>query len=326
MLETISLPGNGRVTTRLGFGGSGLMGGISERESLRLLETAFDMGIRHFDVAPAYGHGRAERCLGKFLQGKRDQVTVATKYGILPPAQPGLMDVARSVVRPAVARLPAIRKRVAEAAAGMRSKAKFSAEEARLSLERSLRELGVDAIDAWLLHEATAVDLDDSDLLPFLRHAQQRGLIGTYGVGAERERAHDVWERHRDYCPVLQFEWSPMDGDEAKFPGAFVIHHRAISGAFGLLRRFLQRDSDRCRQWSNALDRDLSDSKVLAGVVLQAALAANPEGMVLFSSRVVEHIRANVQAVEETDARARGERFLELVSEKRREIGPHEKS
>ena len=106
MLETIALPGSGRVTTRLGFGGSGLMGGISERESLRLLETAFDAGIRHFDVAPAYGHGRAERCLGKFLQGKRDQVTVATKYGILPPAQAGLMDMARSVVRPAVAKLP----------------------------------------------------------------------------------------------------------------------------------------------------------------------------------------------------------------------------
>ena len=259
MLETISLPGSGRVTTRLGFGGSGLMGGISERESLKLLETAFDAGIRHFDIAPAYGHGQAERCLGKFLQGKRDQVTVATKYGILPPAQAGLMEMARSVVRPAVAKLPAVRKRVAQAAAGMRSKAKFSAEEAGKSLERSLQQLGVERIDLWLLHEAIAEDLDDSDLLPFLRHAQQRGLIGAYGVGAERERAHDVWERHRDYCQVLQFEWSPMDGDEAKFPGAFVIHHRAISGAFGMLRRFLQRDSDRCRQWSNALDRDLSD-------------------------------------------------------------------
>ncbi len=321
MLETIALPGSGRVTTRLGFGGSGLMGGISERESLKLLETAFDAGIRHFDIAPAYGHGQAERCLGKFLQGKRDQVTVATKYGILPPAQAGLMKMARSVVRPAVAKLPAVRQRVAQAAAGMRSKAKFSAEEAGKSLEQSLQQLGVERIDLWLLHEAIAEDLDDSDLLPFLRHAQQRGLIGAYGVGAERERAHDVWERHRDYCKVLQFEWSVLEGKEASFPGAFVIHYRAISGAFDTLRRFLQPESDRCREWSNVVDLDLSDEKLLAGVLLQAALAANPHGMVLFSSRVLEHIRANVQAAEETDAGARGMRLLELVAENREELG-----
>jgi len=317
MLETIALPGSGRVTTRLGFGGSGLMGGISERDSLRLLETAFDAGVRHFDVAPAYGHGRAERCLGKFLLGKREQVTVATKYGILPPAHAGLLEMARSVVRPAVARLPAVRKRVAQTAAGLRSMAKFSAEEARLSLERSLRELGIDAIDVWLLHEATADDLDGSDLLPFLRDAQRRGLIGTYGVGAERGRLIDVWERHRDCCPVLQFEWSVLEEEQASFPGAFVIRHRAISGAIPTLRRFLQQDSDLCRQWSNAVDVDLSDVKLLAGILLQAALAANPEGMVLFSSRVPEHIRANVRAAEETDTRARGMRFLELVAERR---------
>ena len=326
MLETIALPGSGRVTTRLGFGGSGLMGGISERESILLLETAFDAGVRHFDVAPAYGHGRAERCLGKFLRGKRDHVTVATKYGILPPTQAGLLGVARSVVRPAVARLPAVRKRVAQAAAGLRSKAKFSAEEARRSLERSLQELGTNAIDVWLLHEATADDLDGSDLLPFLRDAQRRGLIGTYGVGAERGRVIDLWERHRDYCPVLQFEWSLLEEEPASFPGAFVIHHRAISGAFGTLRRFFQQDSDLCRRWSNAVDLDLSDAKLLAGILLQAALAANPKGMVLFSSRVPEHIRANVQAAGKMGAGERGKRFLELVAERRDELGMPEKN
>ena len=326
MLDTIALPGSGRVTTRLGFGGSGLMGGISERESLRLLETAFDAGIRHFDVAPAYGHGQAERCLGKFLRGKRDQVTVATKYGILPPAQAGLLEIARAVVRPAVARLPGVRNRVARAAAGMRSKAKFSAEEARRSLERSLRELGVDSIDVWLLHEVTADDLDGSDLLPFLQQTQQQRLIGAYGIGAERERVDDLWERHRDYCRVLQFEWSALEEEQASFPGAFVIHHRAISGAFGPLHRFLQQDFDLCRQWSNAVDCDLSDSKLLAGALLQATLAANPGGMVLFSSRVPEHIFANVRAAEEADARARGMRFLELMPAKRNEIRLHEKN
>ena len=316
MLETIELAGGGRATTRLGFGGSGLMGGASDRESLRLLETAFEAGIRHFDVAPAYGHGQAERCLGIFLRGKREQVTVATKYGILPPAGSGALEVARRVVRPAVARLPALRKRVARAAAGLRSRAHFSAEEARRSLDRSLRELGTDRIDAWLLHEATAEDLDRSDLLPFLQDAQQQGLIGTYGMGTERRRLDELWQRHRDACAVLQFEWSALD-EKTQFPGAFVIHHRSISGAMNAMRDLFDRDAELCRRWSNAVDSDLSDTKILAGVLLQAALAANPKGMVLFSSRAAEHIRANVRAAGEAGARTRGMRFLELVAEER---------
>src|SRR5665213_3755850 len=105
-LPRIALADTGRETTRLGFGGAGLMGRLSERESLRLLETAYDAGIRHFDVAPSYGHGMAERCLGKFLRGKIDQVTVATKYGILSPQRAGLLDIARNVTRPVLRRLP----------------------------------------------------------------------------------------------------------------------------------------------------------------------------------------------------------------------------
>lgn len=326
MLETIALPGSGRVTTRLGFGGSGLMGGISERESLLLLETAFDAGIRHFDVAPAYGHGQAERCLGKFLRGKRDQVTVATKYGILPPARAGLVAMARSVVRPAVAHMPAVRKRMAQAAAGLRAKARFSVEEAGKSLEHSRRELGIDAIDIWLLHEATAEDLDGADLLPFLQEMQRRGRIGTYGVGAERERVNDVWETHPDCCPVLQFEWSALEKEEPRFPGAFLIHHRAISAAMGRLLDRFKRDAGLCLRCSDALDLDLSDAKVLAGTLLQAALAANPEGVVLFSSRVADHIRANVQAAEEVAARERGQRFLDLLTGARNDSGIREKS
>ena len=222
MLETIALPGSGRVTTRLGFGGSGLMGGISECESLALLETAYDAGIRHFDVAPSYGHGQAEACLGKFLRGKAEHVTVATKYGILPPPHAGLLELARSVVRPAVGWLPVVRKRVAQVAATLKSKTRFSAEEARESLDHSLRALGRDHIDVWLLHEATVDDLDGSDLLPFLQDAQQRGLIGAFGVGAERERLNELWRRHGNYCPVLQCEWSPLEEERASFPGAFI--------------------------------------------------------------------------------------------------------
>jgi D-threo-aldose 1-dehydrogenase len=325
MLERIVLPGSGRATTRLGFGCSGLMGGLSERASLALLETAFEAGIRHFDVASSYGHGQAEGCLGKFLRGKAEHVTVTTKYGILPPPRAGLLSIAGGIVRPVARRLPAIRKGAAQAAAALKSKACFSVEEAERSLEHSRRELGIDCIDVWLLHEVTAKDLDGSDLLPFLQEMQQRGWIGTFGVGTERVRLNEVWQRHRDTCSLLQFEW-PVLGGKADFPGAFLIYHRAISGAGSTMRDLFEQDAELCRRWSNAVDANLADPEILAGVLLQAALAANPSGMVLFSSRVREHIRANVHTAEDAAATVRGKRFLELIAEMRNQMDDmHEK-
>src|SRR6185437_2089938 len=190
MLETVALPGGGRPTTRVGFGCSGLMGGLSERESLALLETAFDAGIRHFDVAPSYGHGLAERCLGKFLQGKADKVTVTTKYGILPARAVGMLDSLRKIVRPVVRHTPHLRHRVAKTAAALKTRAHFSTKEAQRSLEHSLRELGLDAIDLWLLHEARGEDLKDPGLLSWMREKQQEGKIGTYGLGTDRQNAN----------------------------------------------------------------------------------------------------------------------------------------
>ena len=79
MMEQINLGTSGRTTTRLGFGCGSIMGAMSGRDSLALLEAAYDAGIRHFDVAPRYGYGEAESCLGEFLQRHRGQVTVTTK-------------------------------------------------------------------------------------------------------------------------------------------------------------------------------------------------------------------------------------------------------
>jgi D-threo-aldose 1-dehydrogenase len=51
----IDLATTGRKTTRLGYGCSSLMGAMGRKESLAMLECAFDAGVRHFDVAPMYG-------------------------------------------------------------------------------------------------------------------------------------------------------------------------------------------------------------------------------------------------------------------------------
>src|ERR1700744_1579779 len=161
-MEQIALGTSGRTTTRLGFGCSNLMGATSRRDSLRLLEAAFDAGIRHFDVAPRYGYGEAESCLGEFLQHHRGQITIATKYGILPPKKSALIRVGRSIAGPIVKHLPSLKHplaKTANAAPRNPSPPTFTAAEAQASLHRSLIALRTDHIDLWLLHEAVAADL-----------------------------------------------------------------------------------------------------------------------------------------------------------------------
>lgn len=56
--------------TQLGFGCSNLGSDLSYRASCALVEAAYDAGFRHFDVAPSYGNGQAERILGEVQIGR----------------------------------------------------------------------------------------------------------------------------------------------------------------------------------------------------------------------------------------------------------------
>jgi len=73
--------------TVMGFGGWGIGGppfwqNAGDAESVRAVQTAFDLGINFFDTAPVYGFGRSERLIAKALRGKRDRVILATKAGL----------------------------------------------------------------------------------------------------------------------------------------------------------------------------------------------------------------------------------------------------
>ncbi|HEX4020291.1 MAG TPA: aldo/keto reductase [Acidobacteriaceae bacterium] len=314
MLPSIQLADTGRTTSQLGLGCSGLGGSIGEKESVRLLEVAYDAGVRHFDVAPSYGHGAAERCLGRFLRGKHPDVTVTTKYGILPPKLGGALDLARKIARPITKRLPAFRKRVANAASGLKGHGDFSIPQARASLDRSLQELGLERVDVWLLHEATVDDLTNDALLEFLEDQVRRGRIGTFGIGSEAGRIPAIWENQPRYCRVLQSEWPGFASNTAQYPGAFRIHHRVVQEYFLKLSARLEQNSSLQKIWSDAVDLDLANRQNLIALLLKTALLVHPERIVLFSSRIPAHIQANIRAAADAGWDERAQCFYELVS------------
>jgi aryl-alcohol dehydrogenase-like predicted oxidoreductase len=64
-------------------------GGRDDQESLATLERALELGVTFFDTADVYGPFTNEELVGRFLRGRREQVVLATKFGIVrDPADP----------------------------------------------------------------------------------------------------------------------------------------------------------------------------------------------------------------------------------------------
>lgn len=296
-MNLLTLPGSGRETTRLGFGCSTIMGAMGLRESLELLEAAYSMGIRHFDTAPSYGFGASETCLGQFAKRHRDKITLTTKYGIPPPRNRSFISVGRRLAKPLIQLLPGAKARMSQlatAATRASAKASFSTVEARASLTQSLRNLQTDHIDLWLLHEATAEDLEGTDLLEYLQEIAGKGMIGTFGVGSSQDKIQSLYNQRRGFCRVLQFEWAVSD-PMLEFPGSFRIHHRSLSPLLSVLCRLLKEKNDLCRRWSDEIGTDLSEKKTVAALMLKAALELNPDSVILFSSKQAANIEHNVE-------------------------------
>ena|SRR5579875_1439124 len=296
-MNPITLPNTGRTTTQLGFGCSSLMGATGRKESLALLEHAFDAGIRHFDVAPMYGYGAAEGCLGDFMALHPDEVTITTKYGIPPPPNQGLMRAARRAIGPLLKAIPSVKKRLASAANTVTAaapKAPFTAAAAQVSLDNSLRELGTDRIDLFLLHEAEAQELTDDALLPFLENAQAAGKIGAFGCGSTAGSIPALVTHKPAYTRILQYEWSVL-GKPLGPLNAFTLHHRSLTEHFQELQTALARKPETRNRWSTEINADLAQPGMLAALMLKASLVHNPESIVLVSSRNRHHITENVR-------------------------------
>lgn len=314
-METIKLGSTGATTSRLGFGCSSLMGAMGRKESIATLESAFDAGIRHFDVAPMYGFGQAESCLGDFLLRHRSEVTVTTKYGIPAARRQGLIGLARSIARPVSKALPGMKQRLSKMAGSLAQptqKASFTAGQARQSLERSLAQLQTDRIDVWLLHEVCADDLCDDGLLRFLEDSIGGGRIGAFGVGSGSEKMAVLAAARPEYCGVMQFEWSILDAPVPPLPG-FRIHHRALTQNLNELHQRIAHDKAQAARWSAEVGVDLTNRKALASLMLKASLVLNPGSIILFSSKNPAHMRDNVDVAGDSPLEAPARRLYSLA-------------
>ena len=201
-MRKVSLKGTSLSTSRLGFGTSGLHQLLRSRKRQDLLATAFDLGVRHFDTSPYYGHGIAECELGRFARNHRGELLIATKFGLkLDPLLarfPWLMYSQLSV--------NAAQRRITKQNRLAITPARdYSAREARLSLERSLRALQTDHVDIYFLHDPTLELLGPTDeLCRMLDRLRKEGKARYVGVAGSARDCIEVVARFPAMAQILQ--------------------------------------------------------------------------------------------------------------------------
>jgi len=284
----------------IGFGCSSLSG-TGKKNALHLLSTAFDAGVRHFDIARYYGYGEAEGMLGAFVNGRRAEVTITTKFGIAPPRRTSALRIAMQAGRRLVRLVPAARTFMQRHAQGLVKGGGFTVKDARTSLETSLRELGTDYIDFYLLHDYAVSENSPDELVAFLTGAVREGKIRYFGLGTGIHNVLQASESQPELCRIVQFESSVLKRNMEGLPHAgaerLVITHGALGASYRLVSAFLKAHSELAGDWSTMLNVDCSGEDTLSALMLNYAAQANPNGLLLFSSKSASRVKKNVGAV-----------------------------
>jgi aryl-alcohol dehydrogenase-like predicted oxidoreductase len=165
------------TVSALGLGCMGMSefyGPGDDDESVATIHRALDLGVTLLDTADMYGNGRNEELVGRAIAGRRDDVVLATKFGIVRDGDTRAIDSSPEYVRRAV--------------------------------EASLRRLGTDHIDLYYLHRRNP-DVPIEDTVGAMAELVAQGKIGHVGLS---EVSADTLRAACAVHPVtaLQSEWS----------------------------------------------------------------------------------------------------------------------
>ena len=293
-IDSIVLPGTSISTSRVGFGCAQLMRLTSADERARLLDAAFDEGVRHFDVARMYGVGAAERELSGLLQRRRDQLTVATKFGIEPRATVSRLATVQNFARRMVRGVPGARAMLVRGSSLLYRRKDFSAKAAEASLNSSLRELRTEYVDILLLHEPSPDDRICEDLNNFLDVACRAGKIRAFGLSGDLEQIQAVDQTLKLNAPVMQFASDVLKSDALRV-GA---HDRRATILFGAINRALGPTLDAVKRersrWTGLEERvgeDITQRKTVARLLFWHTTLRNQCGITLFSAGSPQRLR-----------------------------------
>lgn len=192
----------------------GTWGQVDDTQSMAALHRALDLGITFFDTADVYGDGHSERLIARLRRERPDPFIVATKAG----------------------------RRLDPHVAGGYTEANL-----RRFIERSLKNLEMDALDLVQLHCPPTVLYRQPEVFEVLDRFVQDGLIRHYGVSVELVSEALEAIRHENVATVQiifnAFRLKPADAFFAAARAADVGILARVPLASGLLTGKLRADT-----------------------------------------------------------------------------------
>ena len=166
---------SGIAASAIGLGtwaiGGWMWGGTDEAGSIAAIRAGLDEGVTLIDTAPAYGMGRSEEIVGKAIAGRRDEVVLATKCGLVWHTDGGRYFIEQS---------------------GKPVHRYLGPDSIAYELEQSLRRLGTDHIDIYITHwqDPTTPIAETMGTLEALKQAGKIRAIGASNVTAADVEAY----------------------------------------------------------------------------------------------------------------------------------------
>jgi aryl-alcohol dehydrogenase-like predicted oxidoreductase len=289
-----------RGVSAIGFGCASLGSRVDARRGTEALARAYDAGVSWFDVAPSYGDGHAEVLLGEFLAGKRSQVTVCTKVGVLPCRVPFALHVFKPVVRHVIELLPELRKHVVKLRPAT-ERVELTGLFIESSIVESLKRLQTDYVDVLALHEAHLADVQREDVLQALENIVRKGYARTISLASDLSvalAAVALSER----IGIIQIANSPFAPNVAlakqQLPAGrsvgFVTHSvYSHDGPLDALTAIIANEADK-RALMDYRGYHGAPRRAAAALLLDFALASNPEGVVLLSMYEPVHFNFDI--------------------------------
>lgn len=268
-MRSVILRNTNVSVSRFVFGTASLFNVGSSLKRQNLLSSAVDAGFKHFDTAPYYGFGLAERDLARILKANPD-VSVTTKVGIYSPGGEYQSESAVFIRKAAGRFVRTI----------SRPEIDFSIARAKKALEGSLQRLGRDTIDIYTLHEPEVPLVPFEEWRRWMEDCVAEGKVRTFGVALTADKLNHFLVAGTEVGPFIQVADS-LDKKEADILPA---SGKPLQITYGYVSAALR-----------------AGAGISVPEVLKQALKRNNDGAVIVSSTKISRMGQYANLLEEVE-------------------------